>query len=342
MNGDLRATIVGFGGALVVLGALFWFVGIGDVLAVLADARTSVLIGIALVAIVWLSAWGLSLRTVLKTLGATITAPTAVLVYAAATFANNVTPFGQAGGEPISALLISRASRSEYETGLAAIASVDAVNFVPSTMLALVGMGYFAATITLGRRLEFAAAAVVAIAITLPVGAFLGWRHRYEIEEAAVDVLTPLLQTVSRVVPRTSPPEADALAARIEGFFTAVDRVAGDREALALALGFSTLGWVGLATSLWLSLFALEVTAPFAVVLVAIPIGAIAGITPLPGGLAGVEAVLVALLVAFGIDLVTATAAVTIHRGATYVLPTVVGGGTAAALGVNRREAGTE
>jgi uncharacterized protein (TIRG00374 family) len=338
MNGDLRATTVGFLGALVVLGALFWFVGIGDVLTVLSGARTSVLAGVGVVAVAWLSAWGLSLRTVLGALGATITAPMAVLVYAAATFANNVTPFGQAGGEPISALLISRASHSEYETGLAAIASVDALNFVPSTMLALVGVSYFAATITLGRQLEFAAAAVVGIAITLPVGAFLGWRHRYGIEARAIDVLTPLFQGAGRLVPRRSPPEASVLEARIEGFFTSVDRVAGNREALALALGFSLLGWIGLAISLWLSLFALGITTAFAAVLVVIPVGAIAGVTPLPGGLGGVEFVLVTLLVATtGVDLATATAAVTIHRGATYMLPTVVGGGTAAALGVTRR-----
>ena len=56
MNGDLRATIVGFLGALVVLGALFWFAGIGDILTILAGARTSVLAGIGLVAIAWLSA----------------------------------------------------------------------------------------------------------------------------------------------------------------------------------------------------------------------------------------------------------------------------------------------
>lgn len=337
MNGDLRATLVGFAGALCVLGALFWVVGIGEILAALSDAEMTILVGVVLVATAWLSAWGLSLRTVLGALGATITAPMAVFVYAAATFANNVTPFGQAGGEPISAYLISRASRSEYETGLAAIASVDALNFVPSTMLALVGVGYFTATITLGRRLEFAAAAVIAIAVALPICAFLGWRHRYELERTAVSVLTPVLQGVARAIPRKAQPETDALERRIEGFFIAIDRVAGDREALVFALGFSALGWLGLATSLWLSLFAIGVVTEFAAVLVVIPVGAIAGITPLPGGLGGVEFVLIALLVATtGVDLATATAAVTIHRGATYWAPTVIGGGTAAALGASR------
>ena len=98
-----------------------------------------------------------------------------------------------------------------------------------------------------------------------------------------------------------------------------------------LALLFSTIGWVGLATSSWLSLYALGYTAPLAVVLIAIPAGATASITPLPGGLGSVAVVLGALVAETtgGISIVAVTAAVLIHRGATYVLPTMVGGGVA-------------
>jgi uncharacterized membrane protein YbhN (UPF0104 family) len=68
--------------------------------------------------------------------------------------------------------------------------------------------------------------------------------------------------------------------------------------------------------------------------MVVIPVAAIAGITPLPGGLGGVEAVLVALLVpTTGVTVAAATAGVVIHRTATYWLPLLVGGGAAAAIG---------
>lgn len=333
-DGNLRATLVGFAGALCVLAVLFWLVGIDDILAALSMASVPVLLAVVLVATCWLTAWGLSLRTVLGVLGAPITVPAAVLVFAGATFANNVTPFGQAGGEPVSALFISRASDSEYETGLAAIASVDALNFVPSIALALVGFGYFATTITFGQRLEYAAFAVGGLALAVPVAVYLGWRNRYRLEALAVDTLTPLIQAVGRVIPRRSPPGRNALERRIEGFFTAVERVATNPRGLLLALSFSAAGWIGLATSLWLSLFALGYTVPPAVVLVAIPAGAIAGITPLPGGLGGVEVVLIALVGATtaGVSTATVVAAVAIHRGATYWLPTIVGGGTAAVL----------
>ncbi|HET7324645.1 MAG TPA: lysylphosphatidylglycerol synthase transmembrane domain-containing protein, partial [Halococcus sp.] len=297
----------------------------------------AIILVVVVVAICWLTAWGMSLRTVLRILGAPITIPAAVLVYAGATFANNVTPLGHAGGEPVSALFISQASESEYETGLAAIASVDALNFVPSIGLALVGFGYFATTITFGRRLEYAAAAVIGFAVALPIVAYLGWHNRYRVERRTVDTLTPLIQRLGEWIPRRSPPDRNVLERRIEGFFTAVERIATNPRGLALALAFSAAGWVGLATSLWFSLFALGYTVSPAVVLVAIPAAAMAGITPLPGGLGAVDLVLIALIVAVtGIPEAAAVAAVAIHRGATYVLPTVVGGGTAAMLVDNR------
>lgn len=333
MDVDLRSSAIGFVLALVVLAGIVTLVGLGRVVDALFLADPSVLLGVVAVAVGWLAAWGLSLRTVLQILGANIPARVAVLVFAAATFANNVTPFGQAGGEPVSALLISRAADTEYESSLAAIASVDSLNFVPSIVLASLGIAYFSTEIAFGSRLRIAALAVGLLALAVPVAGFAGWRYRYEVEQAAIGALTPLVDTVARLFPRRSPPGESAIRARVEGFFHAIERVTGDREKLGLALAFSTAGWLCIAGSLWLSLFSLGWGVSFAVVLVVVPVGAIAGITPLPGGLGGVEAVIIALLVALGVPGGVATAGVIIHRTATYWLPTVVGGGAAGWIG---------
>ncbi|QSG08774.1 lysylphosphatidylglycerol synthase domain-containing protein [Halapricum desulfuricans] len=93
--------------------------------------------------VLWQSAWGLCLHTVLRALGTPISRARAILVFVAATFANQVTPFGQAGGEPISALLVSEAADTEYEDGLAAIASVDTLHFFPSIGMAITGFALF-------------------------------------------------------------------------------------------------------------------------------------------------------------------------------------------------------
>ena len=331
--GELRATAAGFIGALVILFVLLYFIGIDQVLAVLGLARTPVLAVELVVALAWLSSWGLSLRTVLGVLGIRVSALKSFLVFASATFANNVTPFGQAGGEPFSALLISRSTESEYETSLAAIASVDALNFVPSIVLAVIGMGYYATTFTLGRRIEIAAASVAVLAVLVPTLAYLGWRRRYEIETRVIELFTPFVRRMFRVIPRLSPPDPEDIRQRVEGFFRTIERVATNRRGLAVSLGFSGLGWLLLATSLWTSLFALGQQVPVGAVLFIVPVAAIAGVTPFPGGLGGVETVLVLLLVSTtGVGAATASAAVLIHRGATYWLPILVGGGSTALL----------
>ncbi|MFB6152574.1 MAG: YbhN family protein [Haloarculaceae archaeon] len=339
MNGDRWATALGFVGALVVLAALVWVVGIGDVLAAFREIRTAYLLAILAVAACWLFAWGLALRTVLGALGAPISVPLSALVFVGAVFSNNVTPFGQAGGEPVSAYLISRAADREYETGLAAIASVDALHFVPSLAYAAVGFTFvLAGAVQLGRNLVFAATAITVLAVGLPTAAYLGWRYRFELEAAVVRLLTPGIRAFGRVVPGRRPPTANTVERRIEGFFGAIERVATSRSTLVEAVGFSALGWLCKCAALWLSLFAFGQVVPFAVVLLVVPMGALAGITPLPGGLGGIEAVLVALLVSTtGIPAGVASAAVLVHRGATYWAPTVVGGGVAFALGARDR-----
>ena len=337
MDLDLRATAAGFLGAVAALGIIAHVVGVGDLLFALSLARLDVVAALVAMAAVWLVAWALALRTVLAALGAAVSPWRASVVYAGVLFANNVTPFGQAGGEPVSALIVAESAGTEYETALAAVASADSLNVVPSTALGLAGVAYLSVTAAVGDRLRVAGAAVGALAVALPAAGYIAWRARARLEAAAVAAFMPAAWVVGRTVPRLEAPTRDAVATRVDGFFRAIEVVGTDRRTLGVALGFSTLGWLAQAAALWLSLYAVGVVSPVAAVLVAVPVGAIAGVTPLPGGLGGVEAVLIALLVPLaGVTAATAAAAVFLHRGAIYWLPTLLGGGVAAAIGADR------
>ena len=335
LAGDRRAMIVGFAVALTVLAALALVVGLEELLASLAAANYSVVALMVAVALAWLCCWALALRTVLGVLGIEMSVATAVQTFLAAMFANNVTPFGQAGGEPVAAFFISTSSDAEYETSLAAIASVDALNFVPSIAFALLGLAFFSARHTVGQEFRMAAAAVLSLAVAVPVVAALGWRYRRRVEALVLGTVAPAIGSVGRRLPRV--PTEETVREQIQSFFESIDRVATDRRGLAVALAFSALGWLGIMTSLWLALYALGYTVAFAVVLVAVPVGAVAGVAPLPGGLGGVETVLVALLVPIPeLSAAAAAAAVVLHRGATYWLPLVLGGAAAGTLGAHR------
>jgi uncharacterized protein (TIRG00374 family) len=332
-SGEARSVLAGFGAGIVVLLALYSVVGLEDVLSTLARADPAIFAAVCVAAVGWLVAWALALRTVLSVIAVEVSVWRAFLLLAGATFANNVTPFGQAGGEPFSALLVSRSTGTEYENGLAAVASVDTLNFVPSITFALMGVGYYATRFTVGDEVELAAAALFALALAVPAVVYLGWRNRYRVSEFAVRTAVPAGRLASRVVPRLERPRESQVRDRIGGFFAALERVAGDRHQLALALSFSALGWLLLSVSLWLSLGALGYWVPFAAALFIVPLGSVASVTPLPGGLGGVEAALVLLIVPItGVDAGTAAAAAVLHRGATYVLPVLLGGSATAML----------
>ncbi|MFB6087899.1 MAG: YbhN family protein [Haloarculaceae archaeon] len=338
MDADqLKTTLLGFGGAIAVLAVLLYLVGVGDLVSTLSRANLDLVAVVVAVTVAWLAAWSLALRTVLAVLGVDLSASKAFLVFSGAMFNNNVTPFGQAGGEPVTALLISRTADAEYETGLAAIASVDTLNFVPSITLALIGAGYYATEVTFSRDLRIATGAVVALAVVVPLAVYYGWKNRYSLEHRVVDTLTPAIRWVAGFVPGVSAPDAGGVERRIGRFFQAIERVATNPRGLALALGLSALGWLFQMVGLWLAFQALEINVPLSVMMFIVPMGAIAGITPLPGGAGGIESVLVVLLVAAPLPTVTesvALAAVIIYRGAVYWVPVVIGGTVMSVVGV--------
>lgn len=335
---DGRHSIVGFAVALAIIGVLLWAVGVEDVAQAFALVQPQSLLYVTSVALLWLLAWALGLRAVLGSLDIHVSVPGVYVIQAAVQFANSVTPFGQAGGEPISALLISRSVDAEYETGLAAIASADAINFLPSIGFALIGLAYYAVAFTLGPRLLRAAAVIVVLAVGLVGAAYAAWRYHDRLEDATVRFLTPVLRAVGRILPYRRAPTHEDVRTHVEGFYRDVKRVAEQPGRLALALLYSTLGWFCLVCSLWLSLYSLGHAVPFAALLVVIPLGAVASIAPLPGGLGGIEAVLVLLLVpTTGVSAGVAGAAVLVHRTAVYWLPIVLGGIAAAGLGSGLR-----
>jgi len=335
---DARHSLLGFAVSLAIIVVLLWVVGFGEVARTFALVRPVAVLAVAGASLCWLFAWGLGLRTVLGTLDVPVSLPGAFLVQSAVQFTNNVTPFGQAGGEPISALLIARSADAEYETSLAAIASVDAINFLPSIAFAVAGIVYYAVEFTLGPRLLQAALVVVAMVVLLALFGYAAWRYRERLESLTVSGLTPVLRAASRVLPfRRAPPKA-VVQTHVRGFYRDLGRLAGEPKRLAVTLVFSAAGWLCLVGSLWLSFFALGHPVPFQALFVVIPLAAIAGLAPLPGGLGSTEAVLLLLLVPVtSVSAAVAGAAVLVHRLGTYWFPIVVGGGSAAYLSSSSR-----
>lgn len=345
MNGkQLRTTLLGFLGTFAILGLLLYFVGVEGFVQELKAADNGMVALVVVVTLGWLSAWGFSLQTVLDVLGVDVSLPQSFFILNGAMFSNNITPFGQAGGEPVTALLISKVADTEYERGLAAIASVDSLNFIPSITLALLGAGYYATQSSLGRRLRIATVAIVALSIVVPSVAYVGWKRRERVQRRIAGILAPVINYVSGILPIGSSLSREEIRSRIGHFVDSIERVATNRRGITLALTASTTGWAFQMVALWLAFMAIGKSVPFSIILFAVPVGAIAGVTPLPGGAGGIEAVLVGLLSSLPgttIGVETALAAVVIYRGAVYWVPVVIGGGVLSVVGIDSVQQGS-
>ena len=338
---NVGATFAGFGVAAVILGLLVYFVGADAVLDALgrSRARYAALVGVAIVA--WLCLWGIGLQVVFAAVGAEISSVDAVLVHAGTAFANHVTPFGQAGGEPVGAWLLSSVSGTDVERSLAAMTSFDAINVVPSLTFATLGLAYYASVTTLGERLYAIAVGLVVVVSAFATTLVLASRHRDIAKASLLRVAVPPIRTLGRVLPGVEGSGVTAVEERIEGFVGAVGRVSGDRRRLAVALGFSTAGWAAQAAGLWVAFHALGTSIPVYVPLFVVPLGTVASVLPTPGGLGGIEAVQVTLLLAAtDVAAPTVTAVVAIFSIGGFFLTTSLGAAAVAVLRVRARSTG--
>lgn len=333
-----RRTAVGLLVAAGVFAVIFYFVDAGAVAAALARADLALVALVPVLLVSWNLCWGVALWQVLGTQEVDIPLVHAVLYHAAAVFANHVTPLGQAGGEPVSAWIITRSSGTDYEVSLASIASFDALHVLPSLGLLAVGASAVLAT-GLGAEngVVLPMLGLIGAAVAVPLFLGVAWYYRRPVGRRIEGAVNWIVGGLLARLPGRSRPEFEVLETRVAGFANAIERIGTDRRRLSLALGFSALGWLFQSLGLWVSLLAVSTVVPVYVPLIAVPLGATGGGLPTPGGIGGKEAVYVATLTLLTSgDAVAITAAVAIHSTGGYLLSTTIGAGAISVLGQRR------
>ncbi|MFB6107914.1 MAG: YbhN family protein [Haloplanus sp.] len=326
------SVLAGFLVAALALAVLVRVVGTADVAAALRSADR-VWVGVALLAaICWMVAWSQTLYLVLAVIGIPRSRRASLLVYLGVLFANNVAPFSVGGGEPIAAFLVSRSTRTNYETSLLAVVSVDVLNYLPAPLLAVVSLLYVASTVALGRRIEVVVGTLLALSASLVVVGVVGWRYRHRVAVTAVRTLVAAQRVTARVLP-FAVPSVDGLQSRVEAFVVGLERVAADRRVLSVGFASSTLGWLCQALVLWAALRAVGAVVPVELPVLVVTLVTVSDVVPLPAGLGAVDATTVVLLVTVaGVPAAAATAATLVFRSATLLFSILLGGTTSLAL----------
>jgi len=322
----LAKTGGGFLVALALLSLIATGIGVERVVDVLSGAQLRWLAAGCLSTLACLSLWGKAWQVVLRVAGIEVPYRRLVVTYLAATFANYVTPLGQAGGEPFIAYVLSRDTAASYEESLASVVTADLLNLLPFFSFSAVGLSVLLVGADLPTVVEPLARGLLAMAVGVPAVVMIGWRYRARVRGAVLRAVAPVARRTGRVSVAT-------VAARVDELYEAFGRIATDRRALAEAVAFAYLGWVFFALPLYFGGRTLGVPIDLLLVLFIVPASTLAGMTPSPGGLGGVEFALVALIVALTpIDAAAAFAIAIVYRLASYWFALLVGGGAAVAV----------
>lgn len=312
---------------LIVFGALVVVVaGFGEFVDTLGSITAQELAIILVAVAVGVVAMGASLFVITRSLGLGVSFVEAIFLNTSVSLAHNLTPFGQAGGAPVGAVVLADRSGSPYEECLAAISMKDMISFVPTLVIFSVGGPYllfFGEALPLNIRLLFA---VFTVLVVVAVAAVLAVRRYPDRVRALLHRLVGLgNRTVARL-PLVPHLDEATVEERVDNFSDSIGTVATDRKTVLQASTLATTSFVAQGTLLWLALAAVGVDVQWMLAVFIVPVSLFAAGLPLPGGSGGVEAVQIVTLLAVTTAVRPEIAtAVLLSRGLVYWTPIFLG-----------------
>lgn len=322
-----KRTLVAFGVAILLIALFVIVVGWEDVLAAVARADLAVYALAVASCAVTLCCRGAAWHSVFNAVEA-VSARVIAGLFLTSMFVKYVMPYGQIASGPGVAAIVPQYTPLAYEESLAAVVSGDFVNYLPYYTFGAVGVGYF--FLTRSPRFDVGLYAAPVAGLVLVVVGFLAvlWFRRDLVERMLMGAVGGLRRLVALVSERHAAAIShEGVRTRLEGFYATLELVSRDRTAVAVAVVFAHLGWLGLAASLYFTADALGTPIPFGIAILGVVLSKVGFVTPAPGGLGGVELTLATILFLLtGMSGATATAVAILYRFATYWFTVLVGG----------------
>lgn len=228
-------------------------------------------------------------------------------------------PYAMAGTQTVLAYLSSRNERVDIEHAFGAVLIADILVYVPHFTLGAVGILAYSGTVPDGTLLS-TGLLVGGLVAALCVGYYQRWIV-YRVFERVTDLANAVL---IRVGGRASNVEGTS---RVSSFYESIDRISANRRATASGVLFGHLGMVFLMLPLTVAGYAVGVTIPVGLAAGIVMTTKFSGVLPTPGGVGGIEAIMVAMLVTVGdVGGATATAVTLLYRLSTYWYLLLLGG----------------
>ncbi|MFH5800920.1 lysylphosphatidylglycerol synthase transmembrane domain-containing protein [Haladaptatus sp. CMAA 1911] len=324
-------------------GILCYFVGGSQVSHELASANPVFIVLGFFITLVALFCWSEAVRCLLDRSETPIEGWRFRGAYLASFFAKQIIPIGRASSPFLLAHIVSSEMSTDRDQTLGAALVIEVLNLTASLSLGLIGLVFIA----LQGQSVTAIIPVPSLHIALLLtGGLLAatttlYRYKYlllhSIAIAGIRLLS-LLRVLSenrtqRLHLRLRPVQTrvrfihEYLHLRVRSYSTEVSLVLENRRQIGLALGWSIIGWICFCLPLYASFLALDRHVSILLPLFLIPASGVARVIPLPGGLGGVEVVLIGMIIALtGLDAGTTGGIVLLYRLLSYWGILVLGG----------------
>jgi hypothetical protein len=296
------------------LAGLVYLADIGEFVASLRRADTSLFLVALVVGFSSLLVWAWVWHRFFETVGIEATVSQTVRMFLTGNFLNSITPLGQFGGEPIMAYIVSETTDVEYEKTLACVISADVVNATPFFTFTLGGILYLGVFGSLrGPLVEIAALSVVLLGL-LSLVAYLLWSDDRNLGAILVRLIDALEARLGRAESLF-----ESIRESVEGIEKAFQKAGNDRRFLITTAAISHLAILAQILSLYFVFRSLGLPTEFVPIYLIVNLSVIATLSPTPGGAGTYEAAFAGLTTLFySVDLATAVTAAVLFRLTTY------------------------
>jgi uncharacterized protein (TIRG00374 family) len=229
-------------------------------------------------------------------------------------FLNSVTPFGNIGGEPFMAYIVSKNTESEYERCLSGVVSADIVNLIPIFTYTTIGILYIVVFSAGNQLIRNALYATILATTALLLLSFLLF-SRQKWPRKRISSILNHLETV-----KIKPESIELLKNKLRFLKDNFEEAADDKTFLAKNAAIAHLIPLAQFLCLYFILSGLGVTPKIVAIYFTVMISGITYFSPTPGGSGAFEAAFTGLLIVFypEISVSTSLAAAVLFRLTSY------------------------
>jgi hypothetical protein len=252
-------------------------------------------------------------------------------IYMAGVFGNVITPGARVGGEPIRAYYMSRIFGGEKSAHLGTVLADKLANGVVFLVLLLASVVFAVlfVPLSLGSKIVLEGS-VLFIVLAVLSGVLL--RKRIGIRSRLLGRLLPLIygSRLLKFIRRRFPTYQlfeDYAVRKLDNLTGPIGRAAGSPKAIAKIMTISGASWALIYLAHYVLFVGLGADISFMKVMVIVTVSTLCGdLSVSPGGAGFMEAAMIALCAAFGVDHRTAAAVTIMSRGIFYLFGLGLGG----------------